>query len=227
MTGVTHAIEYGREQDVVIVAEWRALKQQRLVMDECEAFGLADSDGWTIVIKCDERAIAANEGDFDRQTGVIAITISDSRRQLQVKRAVSDQRQKSLLVEDRQAFSSSVIDGKELIDSDLGVRRIVRVCQRNTESNVLIVGRRIAVANKPADKRIRIDLHQLDCALRGRHVFKRRTDERGCGQARADVLGREHQLQQFCNAAVGSRTIRTEVDIRIGEQACQSTAACR
>ncbi|EGP07237.1 hypothetical protein CSIRO_2965 [Bradyrhizobiaceae bacterium SG-6C] len=40
MAGVAYAVEDRRKQDVIIVAERRALKQQRLVMDEREAFSL-------------------------------------------------------------------------------------------------------------------------------------------------------------------------------------------
>ncbi len=120
-----------------------------------------------------------------------------------------------------------MIDGKELIHGDLGVGRIVRVRKSNAEGNVLIIGRGVAVTDKPAHERIGINLHQLDCALSCCHVCQRSADKRSRGQTRADVFGREHQIEMICNAAIGARAVGAEIDSGTGKQAGESAVACR
>ena len=77
---IADPIEDGREQNVVVVAERRALQQQGLVVNDGKAFRHRHRHRRTIIVEGDERSLVADQSDLDRRTGLVAITVGGSGR---------------------------------------------------------------------------------------------------------------------------------------------------
>ena len=103
-----------------------------------------------------------------------------------------------------------MVDRQELIDCDRRPGGIGGVVKDNAEGNVFMLGS--TVTDDPPFERIVVDLNQHNGALRRGEVLERRADQRGRSQVRVDRVAGKHQLEHVADAALGARTIRSEVD---------------
>ncbi len=170
MARVRDVVEYRREENVVVVAKGRTLQQQGFVVRNAETGCLRNGHRRAVVVECDKGGLVSDQGDFDRRTDRVAVAIGDGGGELQVERAVTDRLQERLLVEHGRLVRT-VIDGKELINRDGRGRRIAAV-QGDAESDKLVVGLRIAVADETSLDGVVVDENQLDRPLRRGHACK-------------------------------------------------------
>jgi hypothetical protein len=145
-----------------------------------------------VIVERNEPASCVDETDFHGRTDMIAVTIGNSGRHLQIKRVAVEDMQERLLVELRGVLGRLriaelrrvVINCEELIDRDVR-RREIGVHQGDTECDVLVVRGGVAIAdNAPFDDSVAY-LKEFDFPGSIAKVFERGTDPSGCGQIRS------------------------------------------